>query len=313
MKNILTLLLLTILSVLISYGQSYKSLVGKADSLYESKNYKGSIAAYEEAFTLGGGTAEDLYNAACSASLAEEKDKAFDLLQKAFDKGWNNLRHIKQDEDLAALHDDKRWESLVTHMQKKIDEVEAEYDKPLQAELLQILNDDQQYRGMLDSTEKKFGHNSKQIQDLWQVINAKDSIDLEKVKGILDTKGWVGPSKVGPQASMALFLVIQHSRLPIQEKYLPMMREAVKKGNANASNLALLEDRVLLGLGKMQIYGSQIGYDQETKKYFVSPLEDPENVDRRRREVGLQPLADYVKHWGIVWNVEDYKKQHGDR
>ena len=31
----------------------------------------------------------------------------------------------------------------------------------------------------------------------------------------------------------------------------------------------------------------------------VSPLEDPDNVDKRRAEVGLGPLADYVSNWNI--------------
>jgi hypothetical protein len=39
------------------------------------------------------------------------------------------------------------------------------------------------------------------------------------------------------------------------------------------------------------------------------PLEDPDNVDKRRAAVGLEPLADYVKSWDIEWNVEAYKKQ----
>lgn len=45
------------------------------------------------------------------------------------------------------------------------------------------------------------------------------------------------------------------------------------------------------------------------KGEFVLPLEDPDNVDKRRAEVGLGPLADYVKQWNIVWDVEEYKKQ----
>ena len=87
-----------------------------------------------------------------------------------------------------------------------------------------------------------------------------------------------------------------------------MIREAVKIGNANRSALALLEDRVALREGKRQIYGSQIGYDNATNKSYVHPLDDPDNVDKRRAEVGLELLADYVKSWDIIWNVEEYKK-----
>lgn len=87
------------------------------------------------------------------------------------------------------------------------------------------------------------------------------------------------------------------------------MREAVKIGNANGSALALLEDRVALGEGKRQIYGSQIGYDSQTKINYVLPLDDPDNVDKRRAEVGLGSLSEYVKRWEIIWNVEEYKKK----
>jgi hypothetical protein len=87
-----------------------------------------------------------------------------------------------------------------------------------------------------------------------------------------------------------------------------MMREAVKKGNAEKSALALLEDRVALREGRKQIYGSQIGTNKETGEYYVSPLDDPDNVDKRRAGMGLGPLAEYVKQWNITWSVEEYKK-----
>ena len=86
-----------------------------------------------------------------------------------------------------------------------------------------------------------------------------------------------------------------------------MMREAVKEGNARGSSLALLEDRVALRQGERQIYGSQIGRDQETGEYFVSPLIDPENVDKRRAEVGLGTISEYVAIWDMTWDVEKHK------
>jgi hypothetical protein len=30
-------------------------------------------------------------------------------------------------------------------------------------------------------------------------------------------------------------------------------------------------------------------------------------VDERRRAVGLEPLADYVSNWDIIWDVKAYK------
>ena len=44
-------------------------------------------------------------------------------------------------------------------------------------------------------------------------------------------------------------------------------------------------------------------------KYLVLPLNDPDNVDKRRAEVGLSSLAEYLNHWNIKWDVEEYKKE----
>ena len=118
----------------------------------------------------------------------------------------------------------------------------------------------------------------------------------------------MGTDKIGSQGNRTLFLVIQHADIKTQEKYLPMMREAVKNSRASASHLALLEDRVALRKGGKQIYGSQIATPKDCEAY-VEPLDDPDNVDKRRAAVGLGPLADYVQHWNLKWDAEAYKKQ----
>lgn len=181
--------------------------------------------------------------------------------------------------------------------------------KSLIAKLDTIYQEDQIYRRQLGDIEKKYGQNSKEMMAQWQLIREKDQNNIAKVTKILDEHGWLGPDVIGIKGSEALFLVIQHSTLQIQDKYLPMMREAVNMGNAKASSLALLEDRVALGKGNKQIYGSQIGRNPQTGKYYVLPLIDPDNVDKRRAEVGLKPLQEYISIWGMTWDVEEYKQK----
>ncbi len=292
-----------------TWAQDYNSLVKKGDSLYNLKQFEESRVAYQAAFKIKQGSAQDLYNAACSAALAGKSKIAFDLLQQAMDAGWTNIYHLRQDTDLNTLHTHKQWVVLQGQMQKKIDVVEAGYDKALQKSLLQIFDDDQQPRHMIDSVEKKFGRESAEMKAHWRYIILQDSINLEKVKQILDMHGWVPVNKVGGRAAQALFLVVQHADIATQQKCLPLMRKAVSEGNASASSLALLEDRVALRMGDKQIYGSQIGRDPSTGESFVFPLIDPDNVDVRRNSVGLGPLNEYVSKWGIQWNVDDYKSR----
>ena len=293
---------------LLTYGQDYKALVSSANDSYVKKEYGKSVELYEQAFKLTHDSRSDLYNGACSAALTNKPDLAMKWLNMAFDEGYVNIRHMKTDSDLTLLHDTESWKALLSKMQEKVDHIEANYDKPLQNKLLAIFDDDQKYRMQINEVGQKYGFESNEIKTLWKTMEEKDSLNLLEVKTILDQHGWVGEDKVGGQANAALFLVIQHADLPTQQKYLPMMREAVKAGKAQPSSLALLEDRVALGEKRRQTYGSQIGEDS-TGTSYVLPLNDPDNVDRRRATVGLGPLADYVKRWGIIWNAADYKKQ----
>lgn len=174
-------------------------------------------------------------------------------------------------------------------------------------QLLAIYKDDQQGRQLLDSTSRKYGAKSNQVDSLWKTIHMADQINLEKIKSILSQYGWIGEDKVGVQASMAQFLVIQHSDPITQRQFLPLMRQAAKAKKADGGLLAMLEDRVALGERKLQIYGSQISLDPNGA--YVMPLVDPDNVDKRRAEVGLGPLADYISRWQLKWDVNAYKAQ----
>lgn len=308
MRNPIYTLLLLLFFTSVN-AQEYSTLIGEANQLYEAKDYKRSTDLYDKAFKMESKNPSHLYNGACASSLAGDTTNAFKWLNLSIENGWTNLRHLKSDTDLDNLHSKKEWGKTIEKLEKKLELVEANYDKPLQAELLTILEEDQKYRKQIHETLKKYSDDSKEMQDLWKVTLQKDSINLLRVKKILDEKGWVGKDKVGAQASNAIFLVIQHSDLETQKKYLPMMKEAVAKGNASAGSLALLIDRIEIREGRKQIYGSQIGTNPDNSTPYVLPLIDPDNVDKRRAEVGLGPISDYVKTWNLVWDVEKYKSE----
>ncbi len=113
--------------------------------------------------------------------------------------------------------------------------------------------------------------------------------------------GWMGRSLVGSGYNSALFAVIQHADLATQEKYFPLIKQSVDEGESRASELAMMQDRILMRQGKDQIYGSQIVFDNSGAQVFY-PIEDEKNVNIRRAKVGMQPIEEYAKYFGI-----DYK------
>lgn len=315
MNKKISLILATFLFTSILFCQdrrSYYKLIEEAQQLFDSNEYLKAGMKFSEAFRSNGnkGTFEERYNAACAWALADYPDSSFVQLFKIVIKGkYTDLEQFTNDTDLNSLHSDKRWNELLAIIKENKINLDKTLDKRLVAILDTVYNDDQNYRFKLDSIVNKSGYESEEFKILRNIFIEKDSINLIKVKKILDVWGWLGADIVGQEGNTTMFMVIQHADLKTQEKYLPLLRDAVSKGNAYPAHLAMLEDRVAIRQGKRQIYGSQIDQDTKTGEFFVLPLEDPDNVDKRREPIGLGKMEDYVSNWGIKWDVEAYKKQ----
>ncbi len=307
MRNSIAVICLLVYSKLCLASPDYTAFIKQAENDYQAQAYDKSVASFQLAFKERADNRNDFYNAACAAALAGNQDLAFKWLNLAIAHGWTNIRHLKSDRDLLSLHEHKNWSELINTIQAKVDAAEKHYDKALQKELLAILETDQTDRQQIQAIQQKFGPDSKEVQALWQKINQTDRQNLEKIELIIRQRGWVGPDLVGEQASSVLFYVIQHADLATQERYFPIMRAAVQEKKAQASSLALLEDRIAIGNGRRQIYGSQVEANK-SGTFSVFPIQNPEQVDQRRAAVGLAPLASYLKIWQISWDIDAHKR-----
>lgn len=148
---------------------------------------------------------------------------------------------------------------------------------------------DQLYRGRSAGAEL--------TADEWQQQTAIDAANMRRLAQIIDAHGWPGLRFAGA-ATQTAFLVLQHADQASQHKYLPLLRDAVKRSDAAGSHLAMLEDRVRIADGKPQLYGSQVS----THPARFSPIEDEAHVDQRRRSIGLEPLADYARRFGFTYS-----------
>jgi len=314
-KRIFLISILIFSISLFIYGQNdenYYKIRDEAYNLYKAKNYCLASKKYERAFNSPDIKISyvDYYNAACSYALCGNIDTAFyylSIVVKEYNFSYYN--HFVSDSDLIILHNDTRWESLTNIVKENNIKKDKLLDKDLILILDSIRKDDQSLRLRQIEYEKIYGVKSEEADRLNDSIIKQDSINLIKIERILDEHGWLGSKFIGENGNLTLFLVIQHSNLKTQEKYLPMLREAVKKGNALPNQLALLEDRVLIGNGEKQIYGSQLQYSKDEQNYIVSPMIDPENVDRRRASMGLEPMSEYLKFWNLTWDIENYNRQ----
>ena len=127
-----------------------------------------------------------------------------------------------------------------------------------------------------------------------------DQIDLEnaeRLKEILaEIKGWPAISRFGTETPKAAWLVALHAthNPAFQADCLRQMM-ALPANEYDLIDRVYLEDRVLISSGQPQRYGTiwNVVSNPAIDEFDVVPsrMEDPANVDARRAQVGLPPLA----------------------
>ncbi|MGI4761079.1 MAG: DUF6624 domain-containing protein [Janthinobacterium lividum] len=272
------------------------SLLSASFTAHMANNFRQAGELAEQAFALPGAPAGagSYYNAACSWARAGEPENAFRNLNRAAEAGWENLTQLTTDTDLTSLHADKRWPWLLKKVKATLARAEATQNIPLKRELAAIHESDQGPRRVMGPMQQRYKNGGPQLDSLYQQMKLHDTQNEARVKAIIAQYGWPGPSLVGRAGSSTAFLVLQHSSLATIQAYLPLIRQAAAKGELGKSELALMEDRVLIFQNKPQVYGSQVRSNAAGKMEFY-PIEDEAHVDERRATMDLEPLAEYAK------------------
>lgn len=168
-------------------------------------------------------------------------------------------------------------------------------DKALQKELITMFVNDQYARGNL----------MKDLVIAYQIDTAKlsrnggvivDEQNRNRLKEIISKHGFPTRLLVGRDAMRAIFIIIQHADgdKEWQKSQLINIEKAVKQGDMDGQNYAYLYDRIKINSGEKQLYGTQFSkVDMINKTVELADTEDMENLDKRRREIGMMPFAMY--------------------
>lgn len=117
-----------------------------------------------------------------------------------------------------------------------------------------------------------------------------DHANTVRLKEIVREYGWPTISLVGPEASQAAWLLVQHAYAdPDFMKHCLELMKVVGRDVAPA-NVAFLEDRLLTMEDKPQIYGTQFHKQGDT--WVPLPIRNPDRVDDLRASVGLGTLGE---------------------
>ena len=122
---------------------------------------------------------------------------------------------------------------------------------------------------------------------------------------------------VGTPTNIACWYVIQHSK-KIKD-YFEIIKKSGELGEIPNTNVATMQDRMLMNDSLEQIYGTQgagrlIINDAGKEEFynFIWPIKDLENVNELRKKAGFKTsVEENSKRIGIDYKIvtlEDYKK-----
>lgn len=132
---------------------------------------------------------------------------------------------------------------------------------------------------------------------------ATDRRNIIVIVSIIEKCGMPTLSQVNQKQLNTIWLVLQHTENFIRKKYFPILKNSCENGDLSKSKIAMMQDRILMNEGKPQIYGTQITTDIKTHKLKLYNLTKPETVNKRRKEVGLGPIQEYLKNWDLIFET----------
>ena len=116
-----------------------------------------------------------------------------------------------------------------------------------------------------------------------------DRENTAALKALLEKLDWLTIPEFGEKADADAWLIAQHADLDkaFQKDVLERLKRHYLDGGTNPGNYAFLFDRVAVGAGKPQRFGTQGGC--KDGRWVPEPIEQPKGLERRRAEAGLPP------------------------
>jgi hypothetical protein len=123
-----------------------------------------------------------------------------------------------------------------------------------------------------------------------------DQARTDRLADIIAEHGWPGFDLVGEDGEDAAWTIAQHSDLDpeSQQCALAHLEIAVAEDQGSPGNLAYLSDRVAVGAGQPQRYGTQIGCGPNGTPKPATPLAEPDRIEELRAEADLPPYDEYL-------------------
>lgn len=255
---------------------------------YKKGNYAESFQAFKQAFSQqADGRPYDFLGMAKACAQLNKSTQTIFYLKQAIHKGIDWEIISKNKEVFEALMQTNEWLELEQSYPTYRASYLLDYNIDLRVELAEMVATDQYVRRHVCDYKE---------EGLCEAERKVDSINQVKILKLIEkNEGFPTLAQVGFEGLSNFGTIMLHIGLDDKETwelYLKYLEEGMKNGNVHPKEYASRIDLYRLQIeGKISLYGStnMFYYNNRGKSEF-NPIEDIENVDKRRVAIGLLPL-----------------------
>jgi len=286
MKKIAFLLFFGLASYLQIWAQNdYKTYNYYKQRTYFVENTDSAIYYFEKAFRcVDKPFAVDMWLLASKYAAKGERRKMYKLVEKLRDCGYTSdeMTDIRGNDSMFAVYrTEKRWQKI--------------FNRPTKITDIGFVSEFSEYLGAEQYVRTYFRNDSCFAAS----SNFIDSLNNVRLKAYIQANGFPSEEKVGLYTYITNVMLIHIVSTRSTENewntyYKPLMLAEAEKGNVEYYFIATLDDRHNWLFNNTQSYGTMLasGFpDDEMPKVI-----DPENLDKRRAELGMPPFYIEAKY-----------------
>lgn len=265
------LLLLVILTVgcnsnKVDY-ETYDKLVWEAMLDYNQKKYSKALHLFQKAFKIiPNENVSDYFHAAAASLHLNKSDLAKQLIIESIRQTNASKEYFERFSEFNQFRENKLFSEVETDYEDYKSQFLKNLKNPIvHKKLDSLLDKDQQVRNSGLAADERFPIDS---------MNVVSLIEITKKYGWQE-RGW---------------LILWHQRGNYKKDdyvwsfFRPYINQGIKNGEIRKEFWARYEEEESVMKNKEQIYGFY------TNQFDLYPITDVQNVDKRRKEVGLPPL-----------------------
>ena len=206
---------------------------------------------------------------------------------------------------------------LTAKIRARVDKAMAEHTVPIDAlhcdhgdkhclgeELVLRFKADQWIRGEIENRavcgDEEARTNSACLSEIYSQMAKLDLGNSTRMESVVARFGWPRTETWSAAIENAAFFLVQHGlvasdndtlnwNVALARRVLPDVEASVNAGNLSPWHYAALYDRIQIHSDKPQRYGTQ--FQCVDGRFEPGTIEDPSNIDVRRKTLGLEPLA----------------------